>query len=195
MSDIKITARILPTRPNACRYTVDRPVFENGSAYFSDKKKSSAAPLAEKLFALDQVTAVRIEGHDVTVVRGTSADWKEFSVNAARVLRAQISSGVPAVSPEYRADLKGEAEMKNKVQMLFETQINPAVAGHGGVVELIDVKDGRVYLRMGGGCQGCGSANLTLRQGIETTLREELPEIDEILDVTDHASGSNPYYQ
>lgn len=195
MNDIKISARVTPTRPNACRYTVDRPVFEGGSAFFGNKKTASGSALAEKLFALDQVSSVRIEGHDVTVVRGTSEDWKAFSVKAAEILRAQLNSGKPAVSPDYRVDLKAEAEMKSKVQMLFETQINPAVAGHGGVVELVDVKDGRVYLRMGGGCHGCGSANITLRQGIETTLRDEIPEIDEILDVTDHATGENPYYR
>jgi Fe/S biogenesis protein NfuA len=80
-----------------------------------------------------------------------------------------------------------------KVQCLLETAINPAVAGHGGVVSLVDVKDRMVYLQMGGGCQGCGMADVTLKQGIETMIREEVPEVVEILDVTDHAAGQNPY--
>lgn len=85
-------------------------------------------------------------------------------------------------------------DLKTKVQELIENMINPAVAGHGGWVELIDVQDKRVYLQMGGGCQGCGAADVTLKSGIERLLREELPEIEEVLDTTDHASGSNPYY-
>ena len=69
------------------------------------------------------------------------------------------------------------------------------MAGHGGVIELLDYKDGVVYLRMGGGCQGCGMANVTLKQGIERMLREEIPEILQVVDTTDHAGGTNPYYQ
>ncbi len=86
------------------------------------------------------------------------------------------------------------AEVKEKVQELLDNAINPAVAGHGGYIELIDVKENTVYLRMSGGCQGCGAADVTLKAGIERMIFEEIPEITEVLDVTDHASGTNPYY-
>ena len=86
------------------------------------------------------------------------------------------------------------AELKQKVQELIDTMINPAVAGHGGFVELIDVQDNRVYLQMGGGCQGCGAADITLKSGIERLIKEEIPEVTEVLDTTDHGSGQNPYY-
>ena len=85
-------------------------------------------------------------------------------------------------------------ELKTKVQELIDTMINPAVAGHGGFVELIDVQDNRVYLQMGGGCQGCGAADVTLKSGIERLIKDELPEVTEVLDTTDHAAGNNPYY-
>ena len=84
--------------------------------------------------------------------------------------------------------------LMTKVQELIDTSINPAVAGHGGFVQLVDVKDNRVYLQMGGGCQGCGAADITLKAGIERMIKEEIPEIEEVLDTTDHASGENPYY-
>ena len=86
------------------------------------------------------------------------------------------------------------AELMTKVQELIDSTINPAVAGHGGFVQLVDVKDNRVYIQMGGGCQGCGAADVTLKAGIERLIKEELPEIEEVLDSTDHASGTNPYY-
>ena len=86
-------------------------------------------------------------------------------------------------------------DLTTRVQELLDSTINPAVAGHGGFVQLIDVKDNRVYLQMGGGCQGCGAADITLKSGIERLIKEELPEVEEILDATDHAAGSNPYYQ
>ena len=85
-------------------------------------------------------------------------------------------------------------ELKTRVQELIETMINPAVAGHGGFVELIDVQENRVYLQMGGGCQGCGAADITLKSGIERLIKDELPEVLEVLDTTDHACGDNPYY-
>jgi Fe/S biogenesis protein NfuA len=87
-----------------------------------------------------------------------------------------------------------EKNVRDKVQELLDTGINPAVAGHGGYIELIDVKDSTVYLRMSGGCQGCGAADVTLKAGIERMIFEEIPEVTEVLDTTDHATGTNPYY-
>jgi Fe/S biogenesis protein NfuA len=81
------------------------------------------------------------------------------------------------------------------IQELLDTQINPAVASHGGHIELVDVHDHIVYIRFGGGCQGCGMVGVTLNQGVEQAIREAFPKIREIVDVTDHASGTNPYYQ
>jgi Fe/S biogenesis protein NfuA len=85
-------------------------------------------------------------------------------------------------------------DLTSRVQELIDSTINPAVAGHGGFVQLIDVKDNKVYLAMGGGCQGCGAADITLKAGIERLIKEEIPEVEEVLDTTDHSSGDNPYY-
>ena len=85
--------------------------------------------------------------------------------------------------------------MKEKIQELIETKINPGVAMHGGRVELLDVKDNVVYLRLSGGCQGCGMVDVTLRQGIERMIKNVVPEIREVVDTTDHKGGTNPYYQ
>ncbi len=88
-----------------------------------------------------------------------------------------------------------EDPIAQQVQRLLDDEINPQIASHGGYVTLLDVKEGDVYISMGGGCQGCGMADMTLKQGIETTLKEAVPEIVNIYDTTDHASGENPYYQ
>ena len=89
----------------------------------------------------------------------------------------------------------GEDEVKTRIQKILDEMINPAVASHGGYVELLDVKENIAYLRLGGGCQGCGMVNVTLKQGIEATLKEEIPQLAGVIDQTDHAGGSNPYYQ
>ncbi|MCH8133948.1 MAG: NifU family protein [Myxococcales bacterium] len=81
-----------------------------------------------------------------------------------------------------------------RVQQVLDDKINPEVASHGGRVSLMDVQETRVFVRLGGGCQGCGMAAVTLRQGVTTTLMSALPEITEVLDITDHDAGENPYY-
>ncbi|MDE0298844.1 MAG: iron-sulfur cluster assembly accessory protein [Candidatus Poribacteria bacterium] len=81
------------------------------------------------------------------------------------------------------------------IQALIDDRINPSVAAHGGHIDLLDVTDDSIYVHMGGGCQGCGMASVTLKHGIEAMVRESFPEITNIVDTTDHASGTNPYYQ
>ncbi len=81
------------------------------------------------------------------------------------------------------------------IQQLIDERINPAVASHGGHIDLLDVTDDSIYIHMGGGCQGCGMANVTLKHGIEGMIQEHFPEIRNIIDTTDHAAGANPYYQ
>lgn len=94
--------------------------------------------------------------------------------------------------PETPADL--DTPEAKAVQKVLDTEINPAVASHGGLISLVDVKDNIAYIRLGGGCQGCGMANVTLKQGVVVAIKKAIPEIHEVLDVTDHAGGSNPYY-
>ena len=81
-----------------------------------------------------------------------------------------------------------------KIQELIDERINPAVAAHGGQIELLNVEDDAIYIHMGGGCQGCGMANATLKHGIEAMIQEVFPEIKQVIDTTDHAAGTNPYY-
>jgi Fe/S biogenesis protein NfuA len=82
-----------------------------------------------------------------------------------------------------------------EIQRVFDEYVNPGIAAHGGMVTLLDVKENKAYIEMGGGCQGCGMANVTLKNGIEVAIREAVPTIEEVIDVTDHAGGANPYYK
>src|SRR5947209_4348532 len=100
----------------------------------------------------------------------------------------------PAVDPNRpSADLSGE--VPQRVMQVLDQEINPAIAAHGGYAELVAVEGSIAYLRLSGGCQGCGLAAVTLSQGIEVAILDGVPEITEVIDVTDHASGANPYYE
>jgi Fe-S cluster biogenesis protein NfuA len=193
MDDIKIMAHVEPSRPDVCRFSVDRMVHE-GSARFADAAAAKGSPLVEALFAVPEVVSVKISGKDVVVGKKGEEPWRPVAGKVAEAIRAHLRSGQPAISTDFVDKRMPDAEIRTRIQELLDVQINPAVASHGGVIDLLDVKDGRVFLRMGGGCQGCASSTATLKLGVERAIRQALPDVDEILDVTDHASGSNPYY-
>src|SRR6266853_1534963 len=108
-----------------------------------------------------------------------------------------LAAGQPAVASKHAAatgSATADDALYERVADLFESQVNPMVARHGGRVELIDVQDAVVMVRMAGGCQGCGMADVTLRQGIEAMLQQHVPDVKGIVDITDHTAGSNPYF-
>ena len=102
----------------------------------------------------------------------------------------------PQASPAMagpRPDLSGD--VAQRVIQVLDAQVNPSIAAHGGRADLVAVEDGAAYLRLSGGCAGCGMAAVTLSQGIEVAIKQSVPEILRIVDVTDHAAGTNPYYE
>lgn len=96
-------------------------------------------------------------------------------------------------APPMTGDLT--TDVARRVLAVLEEQVNPSIAMHGGRADLVAVEEGVAYMRLSGGCQGCGLATVTLSQGIEVALKDSVPEITSVVDVTDHASGSNPYYE
>jgi Fe/S biogenesis protein NfuA len=100
----------------------------------------------------------------------------------------------PSLPGGELGDLELTGTPEEKVRTLLSERINPAIASHGGVAQLVSVEGSIAMLELGGGCQGCGLAAVTLRQGIERAILEAIPEIDEVVDVTDHAMGTNPFY-
>ncbi len=181
--------------PATCRFTVDRPVYPGGSAYFGNRESANVSPLARRIFEIPEVENILIAEDQVTVTKSGYEPWPSIGKQIGAIIREHIRSGDPAVSVEYDRTMPPEAEIRKKVQTLFDVEVNPALGMHGGWVELIDVRKNSVYLRLGGGCQGCGSAKMTLKLGIERVIREKIPEVGEIMDITDHAAGRNPYYQ
>ena len=136
---------------------------------------------------------VIIASKDIDKFDGASLDMSE-DPDAPGLTMDNPNTPSPAMigNPADLPELKGE--LAEKVQAVLENQINPAIASHGGAAQLIGVEGNDIYLRLGGGCQGCGMAQVTLTQGIEASLREAVPEIGNIIDATDHAAGENPYF-
>jgi Fe-S cluster biogenesis protein NfuA len=180
--------------PATCKFIVDRSLYPEKSAYFGNRDAAGASPLARRIFEIPTVENVLIADDKVTVTKSGTDPWPEIGRSIGAKIREFIRSGDPAVDAAYAASLPGEEEIRQRVQDLFDKEVNPALGAHGGWVELADVKGTSLYVRLGGGCQGCASAKMTLKMGIERILREKIPEIGEVLDATDHSSGSKPYY-
>ena len=188
MDNIQIKAEVDRQDIHVCRFTVDRPVH-SGKAVFADKKEAEGDALAESLFRIPGVSKVEIDGYVVTVTQTGQEDWRQIGKRIGSAIRYYLN---PPAVPE--GEFLSASGLREKVQQVLDEQINPGVASHGGWVELLDVQDNTVYLRMGGGCQGCGAADVTLKMGIERLIREQVPQVREILDTTDHAAGQNPFY-
>lgn len=137
---------------------------------------------------------VVVPAKSVPRLRGARLDWSEDGDGGLVIINPNTppASERPSAPP---GDL--DNDLARRVIAVLEEQINPSIAAHGGRADLVsaDVAAGAVYLRLSGGCQGCGLAAVTLSQGIEVALRDEIPEIVEVVDVTDHAQGTNPYFE
>jgi Fe/S biogenesis protein NfuA len=171
------------TEPNAFEYGYD--------LYFDDDGAIREGDVVQEENGLRLV----IPATSVDKVRGATLDLSKNLLNPGWVVdNPNAPSPSPAVGGTVDlGDLEGTVE--EKVAVVLERVINPAIAAHGGRADLVAVEDKTAYLQLSGGCQGCGMASVTLTQGIEVSLKEAVPEIENVVDVTDHASGSNPYFQ
>jgi len=195
-ADLRITAE--PIDNGRCKFLVSEPIHAGGVRRFASPDEARGSPLPEAIFAIPgaDVTEVIVSGNLVTVVKRSPAPWPVVGKAVGRAIRAALAGGHQAVvtKPAASGSATADDALYERVADLFESQVNPMVARHGGRVELIDVQDAVVMVRMGGGCQGCGMADVTLRQGIEAMLQQQVPEVKGIVDITDHTAGSNPYF-
>ena len=128
---------------------------------------------------------VVMEPESAKLLEGARVDWIETLTDSGFKVEN------PNLAPIGSKPLEGP--LADRVRQAIDQFVNPGVAQHGGHVTLVEVRDKIVYLEMGGGCQGCGMASVTLSQGIERILQEQVPEIEGIEDVTNHGDGENPY--
>jgi Fe-S cluster biogenesis protein NfuA len=199
-AEIRITAE--PIDNQRCKFVVNVPVLAEGVRRFTGAGEAKGSPLAEAIFAIPGVgvSELIVSGNIVTVVKQSPTPWQAVARVVGSAIRSALTADVPAVAPAARprtgdASAVNDDALYEQVARVFDEQVNPMVARHGGHVELIDVQDAVVMLRMGGGCQGCGMADVTLRQGIEGMLAQLVTQVRGIVDITDHTSGANPYFE
>ncbi|HSL56241.1 MAG TPA: NifU family protein [Acidimicrobiales bacterium] len=166
-------------------------VGANGAEYAYDlafEPVAEAAP-ADSVVTVDGLTVI-VPEDSVEKLRGATLDVPSAASQGGLVIR---NPNRP--DPLAGVTLELEGDLPTKVQQVLDQAVNPMLASHGGFATLHGVEDTRVFLSMGGGCQGCAVSAMTLREGIDAQLRAAIPEITEIIDITDHEAGENPYYR
>lgn len=179
---------------------IRRFVIETGEAIappgthrIATAEDAAGNPVAEAVMAVSGVQEVVLEENTVMALRREDASWDELEDRVRYAIGTALRPADP--SSEATGPALPDDEMFAAAAEMLQRDINPSVASHGGQIELIDVQDGVVVVRLMGGCQGCGMATVTLRQGVEAHFRRTLPGFQGIRDVTDHASGANPYFR
>jgi Fe-S cluster biogenesis protein NfuA len=189
---IEVTAE--PVDENRCKFILSRAIHQPGVKKYASVEDATESPVAEAVLEIPQISEVVVSGNVITAAKSDSdMPWSvvepqvRYAVNAGaeRLEAAGVTVG----------ESMDDDAIFDAVSEIFKTQINPAVAQHGGRIDLIDVQDATIIVRLMGGCQGCGMANVTLRQGVEAAVKKLVPAVKGVKDVTDHESGSNPYFQ
>lgn len=177
--------------PESMGFILDAPIQGGASVRF---EATGDAPLARALFALDGIVRVEVSGATIWVKKHAEADWTALKPAIAGAIREVLDQTDTPLGQDGRDETTPDQDLLAAVEDLLNQQVNPTVAAHGGQISADRVEGGTVYLRMSGGCQGCAASAATLREGVERMLRAALPQIVQIVDVTDHAAGDNPFY-
>lgn len=191
--EIKIIAEP-QMEPNKCKFKLENSLVEEGSYYFRSLEDAKGSAIAEEIFKIKGVSAVFVANNSVIVTTSEIPDWQITAKEVGTVIRCTLSSKTPLISEEFKKKIPSADEIRKKVLEILNNEVNPSLASHGGVIELLDVRNNDIFVRMGGGCQGCGMARATLKQGVERALRNAIPYLGSVYDTTDHAAGKNPYY-
>ncbi|MES2769509.1 MAG: NifU family protein [Bdellovibrionota bacterium] len=196
-------------QPEFRKFTFDQTISKTEVEYPSSTQ-AERSPLANKIFGFPWTEQVTVGTDHVVVKKQDWVDWEMLAEPLAGLIKEHFdmlkSDGVQdfeenpplkTVDPTKTAEELSSSLAQNpfaaQVQKVLDSDINPMVASHGGKVSLVDLTQDTVYVKLEGGCQGCSSSQATLKQGVEIAIKRALPSIQNVIDVTDHASGHNPY--
>jgi Fe-S cluster biogenesis protein NfuA len=174
--------------PSTLKYVVDRRLVSSGAVNITSRQAAEEkSPLALKLMDIKGVTAVMVGSNFVTVTKGDEGEWDELNDAVMATLDEHLGAGLAAVNEEALAAARtvvgASGSVETRIQEILDAEIRPAVAQDGGDITLDRFEEGIVYLHMRGSCAGCPSSTATLKMGIESRLRELVPEVSEVVSV------------
>jgi len=169
--------------PATLKFLPGVEVMRSGTANFTDPHEASRSPLAERLFALPEVTGIFLGADFITVTKSGDSDWFSLKPAVLAAIMEHFTAGHPVIVGEAETGITADGEddeVVSAIKELLETRVRPAVAQDGGDIIFEDFADGIVYLHMQGSCSGCPSSTATLKAGIENMLRHYIPEVQEV---------------
>jgi Fe-S cluster biogenesis protein NfuA len=174
--------------PSTLKYVVDRQLLGTGAVNFTRPEAAQEqSPLAAKLMGIRGVVGVMIGGNFVTVTKGEDGEWDELNDSVLSTLDSHLGNNEPVVNEAAltaaRAASAGGSGVEQQIRDILDNEIRPAVAMDGGDITLDRFEDGVAYLHMRGSCAGCPSSTATLKMGIESRLRDLIPEVVEVVSV------------
>ncbi|MEW6055957.1 MAG: NifU family protein [Bdellovibrionota bacterium] len=172
--------------PNTLKYVVNRVLLESGAANFPNRQSAEKSLLAKRLFDVLGVAGVMIGRNFVTITKGQEGDWESLNKGVSEVLKDHLIQGLSIVDASFNGAAptgQGDGSIENKIREILDRDIRPAVAMDGGDITFERYENGVVYLALQGSCSGCPSSTATLKMGIETRLKEAIPEVQEVVSV------------
>jgi Fe-S cluster biogenesis protein NfuA len=172
--------------PSTLKYVVDRQLLPAGAVNFTERTKAEEiSPLAKRIFDIPGVVGVMLGTNFVTVTKGDEGEWDELNDGVMQTIDDHLGKNEPVVSADWKpaAPGTGGGAVEERIRAILDSEIRPAVAQDGGDVLLDRYEDGVAYLNMHGSCSGCPSSTMTLKMGIESRLRELVPEVVEVVAV------------
>lgn len=193
---------------NICFFSCSEKILD-GKYQCNSKEDAQDSLLLTNLFALNWVLEVAVEQNKIIVKKMNNEAWPPYAKAVGETLRSLLHTSQPLFSKKFLAKLPSsechsspaafvnpdvlKTDLAKKVLEILESSVAPSLAAHGGSVSLVNIKEGTVYLNFSGGCQGCSQVSSTVKDGIEQVLKQNLPEIKQVVDVTAHNLGTNPW--
>ena len=185
--------KTLKVNEQTYRFEFPQPIAEAEFSILS-AQQAAFSPLAKKLFGFPWTESIAVFPQAIELTKKDWVDWDVLLEPLEGLLTEHVSmSSALEKAPEVKKQDTSSDEAQT-IQSFIESAINPSLAMHGGFIQLHTFENQTAFLRMGGGCQGCASSQATMFDGVETALKEQFPFVQKVVDVTDHASGENPYY-
>ena len=191
--------------PSLCRFTVGETLVSHGN-FLIKKGMKTDSKLAQHLLEIQGITEINSENNVLIVRKDNQDSWRSLGPLVGAALRLAHEEGFlyfpsedktqeASTGPELNKEFFESTELGKKIVQTLELKISPSLGAHGGSVTPVDFKDGVLFLNFSGGCQGCSQASVTVKDGILRVLKAEFTEIRDVVDITDHSMGNNPYFK
>lgn len=181
---VKISAQITPN-PNTLKFVLDRVLIERGSINFLTQDDAATSPLVNALFNIEGVSDIMVGTNFVSVSKANDKDWSDLAEPITETIEnvcdqedTLVDQNLVPAEPEVSGD---DSETVLKIKEILDNEVRPAIAMDGGDIVFNNYTDGVLYVHMQGACSNCPSATLTLKMGIENRLKEDIPELKEIV--------------